>query len=103
MTSPVSPSRRRALIAGVCAAAALALSPAVAAADSIVYVKDADVWLANPDGSGTYQVTTDGTADHPYRSPSQADDGTIAVSFGDEILRMRQNGDVINRLDPPAL
>ena len=103
MTSPVSPSRRRALLAGVCAAAALALSPAVAAADSIVYVKDANVWLASPDGSGAYQVTSDGTAEHPYRSPSQADDRTIAASFGQEIVRMRQNGDVLNRLDPPAL
>ena len=48
-------------------------------------------------------MTTDGTAEHPYRSPSQADDGTIAVGYGDEILRMRQNGSVLNRLDPPAL
>ena len=105
MTSPVSPSRprRRALWAAGCAVAALALSPAVASADSIVYVKDANVWLAGGDGGGQYQVTSDGTVDQPYRSPSQADDGTIAVSFGDEILRMRQNGEVLDRLDPPAL
>jgi hypothetical protein len=81
----------------------LLVAAAPAAADSIVYVKDANVWLANPDGSGQYQVTTDGTADHPYRSPSQADDGTIAVGFGDEILRMKQNGTVLNRIDPPAI
>ena len=85
------------------ALAALAISPAVAAADSIVYVKDSNVWLAKPDGTGKYQVTTDGTAEHPYLSPSQADDGTIAVGHGERILRMRQNGEVLNELDPPAL
>jgi hypothetical protein len=85
------------------ALAALAISPAVASADSIVYIKDSNVWLAKPDGTGSYQVTTDGTAEHPYRSPSQADDGTIAVGHGERILRMRQNGAVLNDLDPPTL
>jgi hypothetical protein len=83
--------------------ACLLVAAAPAAADSIVYAKDGNVWLANPDGSGQYQVTTDGTPEHPYRSPSQADDGTIAVGFGDEILRLRQNGTVLNRIDPPAI
>jgi hypothetical protein len=82
---------------------ALLVAAAPAAADSIVYLKDANVWLANPDGSGAYQVTTDGTAAHPYRSPSQADDGTIAAGYGNEIVRMRQNGEVLNRIDPPAM
>ena len=54
----------------------------LASADSIVYVKDGNVWLAAGDGGSQYQVTTDGTAEHPYRSPSQADDGTIAVGYG---------------------
>ncbi len=85
------------------AALSAACFPAAAAADSIVYVKDANVWLADGNGGSQYQVTLDGTAEHPYRSPSQADDGTIAVSHGDEILRMRQNGEVLNRLDPPTL
>jgi hypothetical protein len=104
MTSlPITARVRRGLLAAGCAAAALALSPAVASADSIVYVKDANVWLASGNGGNQYQVTTDGTAEHPYRSPSQADDGTIAVGHGDEILRMKQNGTVLNRLDPPTL
>ena len=66
----------------------VALLPAVASADSIVYVKDHNVWLADGNGGSQYQVTLDGTADDPYRSPSQADDGTIAASHGDEILRI---------------
>jgi hypothetical protein len=42
MTSLPLPSRlRRGMVAAGCAAAALALSPALASADSIVYVKDA--------------------------------------------------------------
>ena len=98
--NPLPSIARRGLVA---AAAALALSPALASADSIVYVKDANVWLASGDGGNQYQVTTDGTAEHPYRSPSQADDGTIAVGHGTEILRMKQNGTVLNRLDPPTL
>src|SRR4051794_24996641 len=91
--------RRAAMLAGLC----LALAPAAASADSIVFIKDSNVWLGNPDGTGLYQVTTDGTYASPYRSPSQADNGIIAVGRGDEILRMRQNGTVLDRLDPYPL
>ena len=73
-----------------------------AAADSIAYLKSNDVWIANPDGSGEYQVTRDG-ASLPYISVSQADDGTIAASRGHSILLLRQNGSVIREIDPPAL
>jgi opacity protein-like surface antigen len=89
-------------LAAVAAAICLA-APAAAQADSLVFVKGGNVWLSAPDGSGQYQVTTDGTADHPYRSPSQADDGTIAAGFGNVIVRMRQNGQVLNTIDPPAM
>lgn len=94
--------RRAALLALGCAACLL-VAAAPALADSIVYAKDGNVWLANPDGSGQYQVTADGSPAHPYRSPSQANDGTIAAGFGEEIVRLRQNGEVLNRIDPPAL
>jgi hypothetical protein len=57
-----------------------------ASADSLVFIKDHDVWLSQPDGSGQYRVTTDGTADNPYASPSQADDGTIVA------MRAKPNG-----------
>jgi WD40 repeat protein len=98
MTSPRL--LRRALPAALCA---LAVLPAAASADSLVFVKDANVWLAHADGSGAYQVTTDGTADAPYRVPVQSDDGTIVASHHDEIVRMRQNGTVINTIDPEPL
>lgn len=70
---------------------------------SIVYIKGYDVWLANPDGSGAVQVTRDGDYEHPWLSPSQADDGTIAASHGNYIVRMEQNGQVLNRMDPKPL
>ena len=68
-----------------------------------MFVKDANVWLAHADGTGAYQVTTDGTADQPYRVPVQADDGTIVTSHHDEIVRMRQNGEVLSTIDPEPL
>ncbi|WP_354699004.1 hypothetical protein [Paraconexibacter sp. AEG42_29] len=95
--------RRRRLVAAATLAAALAGPAATAHADSIVFIKDSNIWLAQPDGSGQYQVTTDGTSDHPYRSPTQADDGTIAAGHLNEIVRLKQNGTVLNRMDPPPL
>ncbi len=91
-----SPSRSRS------AAPAALASAAPALADSIVFVRDANIWLANPDGSGQYQVTTDGTAANPWQSPSQADDGTIVAvrarpNLG-PIVRMKQNGEVIGEI-----
>ena len=46
---------RTGLKAAVGAACALALAPAAANADSIVYIKDSNVWIANPDGSGQHR------------------------------------------------
>lgn len=78
-----------------------------AAADSLVFIKEANVWLAKPDGTGQYQVTQDGTADNPYASPSQADDGTIvamrAQPNGGPLYRMKQNGEVISQIPVGAL
>jgi hypothetical protein len=57
--------------------AALAL-PAVASADSIVYIDQGNVWSASPDGAHKVQLTTGGG----WHSPTQADDGTIAAVQG---------------------
>src|SRR5919106_3663104 len=92
-------TRTLATLTAVCAAALAGAGPA--AADSIVYVKDLNVWLANADGSGRYQVTTDGAPGWAYGSPSQADDGTIVARRGTDIVRMRQNGEVLSSFDPP--
>ena len=77
----------------VAAAAALCLAaPAAAQADSIAYIKDHNVWIAQPDGSGQHQVTSDGQAGWAYGSPSQADDGTIVARKGTDIVRLARTG-----------
>jgi hypothetical protein len=65
------------------ALAVLAVGPAAAAqADSIVYVKDANVWLSTSDGSRHHQVTSTGG----YSFASQSDDGTIVALNADRHL-----------------
>src|SRR6185312_4590853 len=38
----------------------------------------------------------------PYRSPSQADDGTIAAGHGGEIVKLAQSGQVLAHFAPPT-
>lgn len=58
---------------------ALAGAPALAQADSLVYIKDQRVWISNADGSQARPVTSKS----PYwQWPSQSDNGTIVVSGG---------------------
>src|SRR3954468_8682257 len=83
-------SRRAALLLG-CAALALTIA-APAHADSIVYVKDGNVFLTSPDGAKQVQVTSDGG----YESPSQADDGTIVALRGKQFVRMDSAGKQLN-------
>jgi hypothetical protein len=82
-----------ALVGALCLAAS-------ARASSLVYINGGNVWLANTDGSGRYQVTLDGTAGNPYSAPSQANDGTIEAVRGTgqsaQLYRMTQNGTLLN-------
>ena len=71
------------------------LVPAAARADSIVYTKDTDVWVAAPDGSRARAVTHGGG----YASPSQADDGTILVQRGTRFVRLSRRGRTLATLD----
>ena len=86
--------------------AAAAVAPA--AADSLTFIKNNNIWLANPDGSGQYQVTFDGTAASPYEYPSQSDAGTIVAirrTAGQRprIYRMSQSGRLLNApINTPA-
>ena len=65
-------------IAGTVAASLFAT--AAANADSIVYMKSGEVWIADTDGSSARQFTL-----HPFHWawPSEADDGTIVAAGGD--------------------
>jgi hypothetical protein len=65
---------------------------AVAQASSIVYIKDHNVWLSSPDGAAQRQLTTDGSGQLPYHSPSQADDGTILAGRGLHFQRLDRRG-----------
>ncbi len=55
---------------------ALALSPSVASADTIVFRRGTDVWAMAPDGTGQRAVTH---GERSYEWPSAADDGTIVA------------------------
>ncbi len=83
--------------------AALAAAAPAAADGSLTFVKDGNVYVAAPDGSGAQQVTTDGG----YESPSQADDGTIVAARQTKVgertprhlHRMNRAGQLLN---PPV-
>src|SRR3712207_2598590 len=74
------------------AVATLLLLGGTAHASSLVYVKDHNVWVANPDGSGQRQLTTNGLGALPYESPSQADDGTILAIRGERFVKLDRLG-----------
>src|SRR5215217_8245904 len=77
----------------ILAAVALSLACAApAAADSIAYSQDNDIWLASPDGARRQQVTHTGT----YYYVSQADDGTLAaLAPGEKIQKLSRTGQVL--------
>src|SRR4051794_11896230 len=69
---------RAALITVALAAVAV---PA-AGADSIVYVKDSNVWLANANASGQSRGPRAGPPPTPYEPPPRADAGTPPAARG---------------------
>ena len=94
------------LAAAGLAAGTLTVTPAQAATPNlgtIVYIKNANVWIARGNGTGAHAVTRSGTKANPYRSPSEANGGMIAAARGSKIIRMTQHGRVLNTIDPPTL
>lgn len=86
------------------AALGMAAAAAPACADTLVFERNSDIWIAQPNGSGQRQVAASGG--HTYRWPSEADDGTIVAvdaSFGDgRLYRMTQRGAPIGGPIPTA-
>jgi hypothetical protein len=90
-----SPDTPAMLLPALIAMLALLLLPAAASADSIVYSKDQDVWVAEPDGSDARRITSGGG----YLSPTQANDGTILVQRGTRFVRLDRAGRTLATLD----
>lgn len=78
--------------------------PAHAAAGSIVFIKDHNVWIMpGADAGAARKVTTDGTSTSYYSAAAQDDSGRIVAVLGgkgdfDRLVRMDQSG---NRLGEP--
>jgi hypothetical protein len=73
---------------------------------TIVYVRGDDVWIARPDGADARRLTSDGTADEPYSSPSEDDAGHVVAIHGNgsdsTLVRMDQHGRVLQSFVPPV-
>ena len=90
-----SPSRLLALCGAL---VTLAVAAPAAAADSIAYIKDGDVWLSTGDGSRQFRVTDSGR----YADVSQADDGTMIALTGVRLHRLDRQGRVLADFDTPV-
>jgi hypothetical protein len=84
-----------AAIVGLCA-----LGPLVAGAEAsrIVYVCAPNLCAVDPETGVTSPLTTDGTAELPYRDPSASADGArLAASRGDDVLVGSYGGNLTER------
>src|SRR5919107_2993512 len=88
--------RTRTIAALAVAASLVAASPA--AADSIAYIKDGNVWLSTTDGSRQFQVTSGGG----YSDVTQADDGTMVALTGVRLHKLDRQGNVLADFDTPV-
>src|SRR5689334_24970924 len=100
--SAVSRCRLTGLVVAAGAAVALPIAAAPASADTLVYVKNGGVYVAQPDGSQARPIIT---TNNDWAWPSETDGGIIAVAGGlprtdgtfdpsgsDEIYEFNQQG-----------
>jgi hypothetical protein len=73
----------------------LAFAPA-ANATVLTWIEGNNVWIANADGSGKRQLTTAGTAELPFRSPTSDDQGVVVAARDQQYFRIDQSGNVLN-------
>lgn len=63
-------------------AAVMMVAAAAAQASSVAFLRDGNIWLAAPDGSGAHPLTSDGTSADPYTSVSASKaPGTTLLAF----------------------
>ncbi|MFI5428170.1 hypothetical protein [Aeromicrobium sp. UC242_57] len=97
---------RRLLVVALVAGALVAVGPRAPSADaattagSIVFIKNYNVWISRPDGSGQRALTGNGTKAAPWRSPDQSDVGTVVATRGTRIYRMNQWGTELEQHRP---
>jgi hypothetical protein len=72
-----------------------AFAPA-ADATVLTWIDGSNVWIGNADGSGRKQLTTAGTTESPFRTPTSDDQGVVVAARAQEYFRMDQNGTVLN-------
>jgi hypothetical protein len=77
--------RLAAALTAACVLAALTALPAGAA--SVAFIDNNNLWLSSPDGAQRFQVTTNGTPDTAWRTPSQGPDGKTVAVF-DKVLTL---------------
>jgi hypothetical protein len=75
------------LMLGAACAAAVAAAPGIARADSLLYARSGQVWIAHADGSAARQVTSSA---NNWAWPSMADDGTVYAAGG--LSRINSDG-----------
>lgn len=77
MTHRIPHPKRILLFLTVAIAALIGFAGTASAAGqgSIVFIKNNDIWLANPDGSHQFRVTWDGSEDFPTSPPARPPTG----------------------------
>ena len=92
------PAMNARTITSLATAAVCLVAAAPAAADSISYIKDGNIWLTTPDGSRQFQVTQGGG----YSFASQADDGTLIGLAGRRLHRIARDGTILADFSTPV-
>lgn len=67
----------------------------IATADTLTYEDGNQIWLAAPDGSAARAVTSDGTAERPWSSPSTDASGRILAARYNMLYLMSPSGQVL--------
>jgi hypothetical protein len=99
-TQTLERPRRRApflALAALCLALAAMVVPAAASADSILFTRGGDIWLASPDGANQFQVTSGGG----YNYASQSESGAVIVAsreFSNRLYVLDRAGNLVREL-----
>lgn len=77
-------------------ALAVLASAAPAGATVVTWIEGDNVWIANADGTQKRQLTSEGTADTAFRSPTVDDNGVVVAARDQSYYRIDQSGKVVS-------